>query len=200
MKKTVPFLAAACLSISLFSCTTGKNVTESPKQPNQLFNAETPCFVKFNDGTVKQFTSLKLVTGLFKEPHLLADETTPIKTETVMAYQSKDCYAVSQKGFAPLVNSQVAKEALPGFAVRIVKGRINVFSVKFYNGHNTTEKLFLQSGDDGDVIPCTKHMLNDIVKETPEAVAVLDTKAIPENKRILAAVEAYNNSKLISKN
>ncbi len=200
MKKTVPFLAAALLSISLFSCTTGKNVTESPKPSTQFQNSETNCFVKFNDGTVKQYASLKLVTGLFKEPHLVANETISIKTETVFAYQSKDVYAVSQRGFAPMVNSQVAKEALPGFAVRIVKGRINVFSVKYYNGHNTTEKLFLQSGEDGEVIPCNKHMLNDIIKETPEAVAVLDSKSVPENKRMQAAVEAYNNSKLISKN
>ena len=99
-----------------------------------------------------------------------------------------------------MVNSHVAIEALPGFAVRGVKGRINVFSVKYYNGHNTTEKLFLQAGEDGEVVPCTKHMLNDIIKESPEAVAVLDSKAMPENKRMQAAVEAYNNVKLISKN
>jgi hypothetical protein len=202
MIKTVPLMAAACLSISLFSCSTGKNLTEVLPLKNEAVNAENPCFIKFADGTVKQYSSLKLVTGLFKEPHLLADDNVVIKTEIVKAYQSKDCYAVCQKDFAPSINSHVAKNALPGFAVRIVKGRINVFSIKYYNGHNTTEKLFMQTGEEGEVIPCSKKIIADIVKENIEAVALLqsDTKPITESKRVIAAIMAYNNSSLISKN
>jgi len=160
------------------------------------------CFVQFTDGTVKQYGSLRLVTGIFQQPHLVADDNVVIPATAIKAYQNKEYYAVSQKTFTKVAKSYVAVEALPGFAVRVITGRLNVYSLKYYNGHNTTEKLFLQSGEEGQILPCSADALTGLVKDNSEAVAVLQSKSkmLTGTKKLLTVVDVYNNSKLITKN
>jgi len=203
MKTTVPFLKAViCLLILLNSCTVSKNSLEQYNSPIKDPKNEISCFVQMTDGTIKNYVTLKLVTGIFKTPHLLADGNIIIKADEIKAYQNKEHYAVSQKEFTSLKQSYVAVDALPGFAVRVVRGKLNVYSLKYYNGHNATKKIFLQSGDDGQIVAYTPELMKELVKDNSEAYTFFNTKgkvaAVPD--KVLATAELYNNSKLLSKN
>ena len=203
MKTNVPYLKAiACLLVLLNSCTVTKNSIEQYNAPIEDPKKEILCFVQMKDGTVKNYSTLKLITGVFKTPHLLADGSTIVKAEEIKAYQNKEHYAVSQKEFTDAKQSYVAKDALPGFAVRIAAGKINVYSLKFYNGHNTTEKLFLQAGDDGQIAACTTELMSELVKDNSDAYAFFNDKnqTATVTKKILATVEIYNNPGDVSKN
>jgi hypothetical protein len=162
----------------------------------------TGCYVELTDGTLKKYASLKLVTGVFKAPHLLADDSIVINTANIRAYQNEMGYAISQKEFTEGRKSYVSKNVLPGFALRVVKGYINVYSLKYYNGHNTTEKFYLQNGDEGQIVSYTPELLLDLLKENPDALAMLTAKNKEQavSKRLIIAVEVFNNSKVISKN
>lgn len=201
MKTSVPKVPALLCMFFLLNISVNAK-THFPK-PLELPNAEyNGCFVQFTDGTVKQFATLKLVTGIFKTPHLLADDSISIFADQVKAYQNENGFAVSQKEIGDKTKTLVAKDVLPGFALRIVKGHLNIFSIKFYNGQNATEKLFVQHGTEGQITVCTHELLEELVKENTDAVAVLHTKNKQMNitKKIVAAAEVYNSYKLLSKN
>ncbi len=203
MKTNVPYLKAiACLLVLLNSCTVTKNSVEQYTATTEDPKKEILCFVQMKDGTVKNYTTLKLVTGVFKTPHLIADGSIIIKPEEIKAYQNKDHYAVSQKEFTDAKQSYVAKDALPGFAVRIAAGKINVYSLKYYNGHNTTEKLFLQSGDDAQIAAFTPELMNELVKDNSDAHAFFNekSKTVTTAKKILATADLYNSNGDVSKN
>ena len=203
MKTNVPYLKAiACLLVLLNSCTVTKNSIEEYQTPIEDPKKEILCFVQMNDGTVKNYTTLKLVTGLFKTPHLLADGNIIIKAEEIKAYQNKEHYAVSQKEFTDAKQSYVAKDALPGFAVRIAAGKINVYSLKYYNGHNTTEKLFLQAGDNAEIAACTQELMSELVKDNIDAHAFFNEKdkTATFTKKIVTTADIYNNTGDVSKN
>jgi hypothetical protein len=203
MKTSVPRLAIMA-SFLFVTHLTGIAKPILPHLVKQITPAgdNTGCFVEFTDGSIKQYGSLKLVTGLFKTPHLVADDSIIVNASGIKAYQNENGYAVSQKEFSEGHKSNVSKSALPGFALRVVKGYINLYSLKFYNGHNTTEKFYVQNGPDGQIIPYTPEILSDLLKENPDAVYMINLKNKEQliSKRLIAAVELFNNSKMISKN
>ena len=199
MKTAIPKLAALlCLFVLLNAFSTTQPIEHPAKKTKEALS----CFVVMKDGTIKQYTSLELVTGIFKTPHLLADGSITITASDIKAYQDKNLYAISQKEFTTLKPSKVAVEALPGFAVRIAQGRLNVYSLKFYNGHNTSEKLFIQSGDSGQIAAYTPELLNDLIKDNQEVYSYFNAsdKSTTAIKKMLTTVEMYNTSRLISKN
>jgi len=55
------------------------------------------CFVQLNDGAIQNYSTLKLVTGVFVTPHLLADNKIIINSGDIIAYQNKEHYAVTAK-------------------------------------------------------------------------------------------------------
>lgn len=202
MKTTVPFFTAT-LFFSLLL-----NISSRANSGLKINNDDVPkgeyagCFVQYADGTLKQFTKLKLVTKMFKTPHLLADDSVIIYGTELKAYQNEDGYAVSQSEFGNFKKTYVAKSVLPGFAVRVVKGYINIFSVKYYNGQNVTEKLFIQQANATAITPYTPETLEVLLKDNNDALAMLaaENKALTGTKKILAAVQLFNSSKLLSKN
>ena len=193
--------AIICLMLILNSCASSKNSVEQPKTAAESTKDQAACFVQMNDGSIKNYTSLKLVTGVFKTPHLVADDKIVITTADIKAYQSKDHYAIAQKGFTAGKPGSVAVEALPGFAVRVARGKINVYAVKFYNGHNTTEKFYLQSGDEGQIAAYTPELMKTLIRDNSEAFNYFSgKKAAPLPKKLLATIDIYNNSWYISMN
>ncbi|MGC4103856.1 hypothetical protein [Ferruginibacter sp.] len=203
MKTNVPlFKAAICLTILLNACASSKNSLESHNPEADKPKESAACFVQLKDGSFKNYTTLKLVTGLFKTPHLLGDGNVVITADEIKAYQANEQYAISQKEFTDKKPSYVALEALPGFAVRIARGKINVYSLKYYNGHNATEKFFLQSGDEGQISAYSPELMNELLKDNSEAYTFFNekTKSLAFNKKLLTSVELYNNSRYVSKN
>lgn len=203
MKTNLPSIKGIlCLLVLLNSCTSSKNSIDQHKPETESVKEDASCFVQMKDGTLKNYTSLKLVTGVFKTPHLVADGNVIINAEEIKAYQSKDHYAISQKEFTTTKPSYVAVEALPGFAVRVTKGKLNVYSIKYYNGHNTTEKFYLQSGDEGQIVAYTPDVVRKLVRDNSEAFNYFNdkNKATVFPKKLLATVDIYNNTRYFSKN
>lgn len=199
--------AVVCLVILLNSCTTSKNAIESIEVKSIAKTENASCFVVLNDGTIKNYTTLKLVTAVFKTPHLLADENEVITPDAIKAYQNNQHYAIAQKDLTDAKASYVAVNTLPGFAIRVAKGKINVYTVKYYNGQNTTDKFYLQDGENGEVLHYTPELLNQFLKDNNIAFNYFNNKKIEkgnktakDTKRLLAAVDIYNNTGLITKN
>jgi len=202
MKTNVPFKALICLSIILNSCALSKNSLEQPVTVVDQPKEAVACFVEMNDGSVKNFSTLKLVTGVFKTPHLLANDSIVITADQIKSYQNKAHYAISQKQFTDKKPSLVAVEALPGFAVRIAKGKLNVYSLKYYNGHNVTEKFYLQSGDNAPIVAYSETLMNEMVKDNSEAYTFFNekNKVSAIAKKLVITAEIYNSAKDISRN
>ncbi len=203
MKKSVHTLTVSlCMVVLLNFGALSKNSIKQSKSKIENPTEGLICFVELTDGSVKQYSTLELVTGVFKTPHLLADGKIIIKASEIIAYQNKEHYAISQTKFSTLKLSKVAIDALPGFVVRVAKGKLNVYSLKYYNGHNATQKFYLQVGEDGQLLPYTPELLNELVKDSNEAYNFFNDKKkdVATSLKLLTTVDIYNNSKLISKN
>ena len=192
-----------CSIIFLQSCATS-SISRTQRKADIVNSKETAsgCFVQLNDGTIKHYNSLKLVTSPITSPYLLADGKTRIKAKQITAYQNRDHYAISQKTFFGGRLSYVATETLPGFAVRTVKGKINVYCKKYYNGQVALNEYFLQAGDNGKIIPYTPNLLNELVKDNSEAASFFNSKKYKgsSTEKLHATAHLYNNGQLISKN
>ncbi len=204
MKTALPaFAVLLCTVIMLNSCTVGKNSIAAQKADIETPNeSSATCFIQLKDGTVKQFKTLKLVTGFITTPHLLADGKEVINGKDIIAYQNNKHYAVSSKILTSTKNGTVAAETLPGFAVKVLSGKLNVYCRKYYNGTNTAEEYFLQHGNDGYIVSYTKAVLKSMIKEDAKALEYFNSKAkiTPRSKKILTVVEIYNNGQLMTKN
>lgn len=204
MKSILPAIAVLlCSSVILSSCAVGVNPTAfKSTDSNNENEGPSGCFVQLNNGSFKQYSTLKLVTGILKTPHLLADGKDIIHAKDIIAYQNSMHYAVSPKILSGLRSGLVSVETLPGFAVKIMSGKLNVYSRKYYNGANTAEEFFLQSGNDDFIISYSKKALNSLLKEDAKASEFFNSKvkALSHSKKILAAVEMYNNGQLMTRN
>lgn len=197
--------ATACLLsclILLNSCATS-SISKAERKAT-FANSKEPsvnCFVKMNDGTIKEYSTLKLVTAAFTTPYLLADGKTKIKPNEIISYQNADHYAISQKIICCGKKSHVAKETLPGFAIRTVKGKLNVYCKKYYNGQVAIDEYFLQAND-GLIKAYSTELMNELVKDNSEAYIFFNNKKfkgrLPE--KLQATAHLYNGGQMISKN
>lgn len=204
MKKTITVITAFCsIAILLTSCAAGKNSVATQKSDvESIHESPASCFVQMNDGSIQHYASLKLVTGVLTTPHLLADKKVIINSKDIMAYQNNRHYAVSAKIVTSTKKGYVAVETLPGFAVKVISGKLNVYSRKYYNGANTADEYFLQNGNDGYIVAYSKDVLKSMLKEDTKALEYFNSKSkiSPKSKKMLATVEMYNNSQMMTKN
>lgn len=197
------FTYAMLLAFISSSCANNKQLLAvSKSQTRHPEKSAALCFVKRNDGTFEYFNSLKLVKGLFTSPHLLADEKYVIKASEITAYQNKEHYAVSQNNITGGKKSYLAVETLPGFAVRVVSGKLNLYRKKFYNGHGSSDEYFIQSGDEGNIVVYKPELLKNLIQNNEIAMSYLsDDKEIKDISQYLETVtEIYNITQYVSKN
>ncbi|MCY7290939.1 MAG: hypothetical protein LH615_02045 [Ferruginibacter sp.] len=204
MRNFIPAVAVL-LSVTILvnSCAVSKNsIAPQKSEVKNVNEASASCFIELNDGSIKQFTTLKLVTGILATPHLLGDGTTVINSKDIIAYQNDKHYAVSAKILTSTKSATVSAETLPGFAVKVVSGKLNVYCRKFYNGANTSNEYFLQNGSDGYIVAYSKDVLKSMLKYDINATAFFNskTKISPTSKKMLAAVEIYNKGEMMTKN
>ncbi|MEO6490141.1 MAG: hypothetical protein ABIO04_09400 [Ferruginibacter sp.] len=198
---------AACLLSGLVlinSCSTS-SISKSERETayvNSKETASSTCFVKMNDGTIKTYSTLKLITGTFINPYLLADGNVKIKAGQIVSYQNANHFAVSQKTFCCGRMSHVATETLPGFAVRTVKGKLNVYCKKYYTGQSVVDEYFLQAGNDGLIKPYSPELMNQLVKDNPEAYQFFNNKKFKGRTpaKLQATALLYNGDQSITKN
>ncbi len=204
MKSILPAIAVFfCASILLSACAVSKNsmVIQKPEFES-TGTSSTTCFVELNDGSTRQYSSLKLVTGVLTTPHLVADNKVVINANDILAYQDNNHYAVSAKMLTSKKKGYIATEILPGFAVKLLSGKLNLYSRKYYNGANAAEEFFLQDGNEGDIVAYSKEAMKNMLKEDEKALEYFNNKSkiSPKSKKILAAVELFNNSRLLTRN
>jgi hypothetical protein len=204
MKNFIPAIAVlVSTGILLNSCAVSKNsIAQQQTETKTVNETSAGCFVQMNDGSIKQFTTLKLVTGVLTTPHLLGDGKVVINSKEIIAYQNDKHYAVSAKILTSKKSANVSVETLPGFAVKVLSGKLNVYCRKYYNGASTSDEYFLQNGNDGYIIAYSKDVLKTMLKEDAKASEFFNSKAkvSPKAKKILTAVEMYNSSQLMTKN
>ena len=204
MKNFIPAIAVLIsITTLLNSCAVSKNSTDQQQTAVKNENeTSSTCFVQLNDGSIKQFTTLKLVTGVLTTPHLLGDGKEVINGKDIIAYQNDKQYAVSAKILTSKKSANVSVETLPGFAVKVLWGKLNVYCRKFYNGANTSNEYFLQNGSDGYIVAYSKDVLKSMLKDDINASAFFNskTKISPTSKKMLAAVEIYNKGEMMTKN
>lgn len=204
MKRSLPLiLPFLSLIVLLNACVTGKNsVTDLKPDIERSKDNNSTCFVQLKDGSIVNYGSLKLVNTVFNDAYLLADNKTRIYPKEIKAYQNKDHYAVSQNSFVNGRKSYVSVEALPGFAVRIAKGKLNVYCKKFYNGAHAVDEFYLQSGDQGTISRYSKQLMNELLKDNSEATGFFNSKAknISLAQKIQATAAIVNNDRTITKN
>ncbi len=205
MKTNIIYLLiiSICVTLLVSSCIISKNSLVAPEltteRQTEVASKKWDCYVEMNDGTIKKYSKIKLVTGILSTPYLLADGEIKILATQIKAYKDANFYAVSQREFYNTNKTHVAIDVLPGFAIRELKGEVNVYSLQYYNGSNIYKKFFLQKGHDGKIIPYTTQLLNEYAKNNIE-VKNFVTKKKAKQKELLAVVESYNNSVSISKN
>ncbi len=204
MKTSLPLIPVILSTVILLnSCAVSNNpITVQPSEPGNETGKALSCYVIMADGSTHHYSSLKLVTGILTTPHLVADNKIIINAKDITAYQDHKRYAVSQKLLTTSKTSFVATETLPGFAVRVVKGKLNVYARKYYNGNITVSEYFLQSGDDGEIKAYSTSLMSELVKDNSKAADYFNSrvKVSPKSKKLLATADIYNNSELISRN
>ena len=62
------------INVLLTSCTVDRSIAQRISEFESTNGDENPCYVQKNDGTIVYYTTLKLMTGIFKSPYLLADD------------------------------------------------------------------------------------------------------------------------------
>ncbi len=204
MKKTLTPTALLLSSLILLNSCATSSVSVLQRKADIENSKETTanCFVQLNDGNIKNYKSLKLMTSPFASPYLLADGKTKIRAKQITAYQNNEHYAISQRTFYSGRISHVATETLPGFAVRTVKGKINVYCKKYFNGQVAVDEYYIQVGDSGNIMAYSPDLMNELVKDNSEAYSLFNSKkfkgSVPE--KLHATAHLYNNTQLMTRN
>ena len=204
MKKVytfTPLLFTSTLVLLSFFAINPANAQDNTdaKKPTEAARA---VFIEMNDGTIKNFTSLKMVTGIMMTPHLVADGRVIINGNEIKSYQDDDQhYAVSQKAFEFGRRTHLAVEVLPGFVQRIATGKLNIYNKQSFNGYRRVDEFFIQLGD-GEIVPYSESRLNDLVKDEPQALKLFNCKnkkqTLSEKLQLTASI--INSAGLMSKN
>lgn len=203
MKNIIPASAMlfACLC-SFSSCSVSKDsLSDANTDYTMAKEANTSCFIQKKDGSVVKYSSLRQVNSVFNSAYLLADGKERIYPGDIKAYQTSDYYAVSQNFFANGHKSHVSVGCLPGFAVRIVKGKLNVYRKKIYNGSRAVDEYFLQAGDDGKIVAYSPAVLKEMVKDNADATSFINNaKRTPLIKKLQATAAIVNSDRIAAKN
>ncbi|MFN8243303.1 MAG: hypothetical protein U0X40_04540 [Ferruginibacter sp.] len=173
MKKIVPLTALMGLTLVFGSCSTSKDSLATADNEAYATGKENTasCFIQKKDGSIIRYQSLRLVNSVFNSAYLLADGSTRIYGNDIRSYQTRDYFAVSQAQFVNGRKSHVSTECLPGFAVRIARGKLNVYCKKFYNGSRAVNEYYLQQGEDGKIQVYSAGVFLEMIKENAAATA-----------------------------
>lgn len=197
MRKTVPVTLMLFITASLLNSCASTNVTEERKTALRESKVDAAnCFVEMRDGTIKNYSSLKLVTSVYQLPHLVADGKIKINPDDIVAYQNKKHYAINASGFSYGGHkSNIASETLPGFAVRVATGRLNVYIKKYKINDKVVDEYFLQENN-GQVLVYTAEIMSALLKNNPEALEFFNNnkKHIKLTQELKTTAKIYNTA------
>jgi hypothetical protein len=203
MKKISTILmsfVAGTLLIS--SCSTNKIMTIDKDQlKKELTNTSSTSFVKKKDGTIVFYNSLDLKKGVFTSPHLLANGKIKIMPSEIVSYQNQDQYAVSQNTFSNGRKSFVAVKTLPGFGVRVVKGKLNIYCKQYFNGRAAIDEFYIQAGNEGKIYLYSPELMKELIRDNNVALNYFNQieDLNDYSKKLQTTAEIFNNGMLMSK-
>jgi hypothetical protein len=153
MKTMNAHLVLASLLVLLFtSCTVNKTLTNELSFDIKNKDVDQVSYVRFKNGQMLYCQTLELKKGIFTSPHLIGDGWYKIETADVAEYKLNGQLAISEEKLNDKKHASVAIDALPGFAVQIIKGDLNVFHRKYFNGRNAVNRYYLQIGNEGPIM------------------------------------------------
>lgn len=202
MKKitTVLLLSASLLMIIVLTSWSSVKSTVLSKSTLKSLPEEYSgkVFVKFKDGRICTYQSLQLVKGAFTSPHLLADNKLRINPSEILAYQNEDHYAVSQLLIEDGKKSAISIETLPGFAVRLINGKLNVYCKKYFNGNSAVDEYFIQLGNNGKILSYSPELLKKLLADDSESLSYFENSL--KNKKdvnlLVQTASLYNRTSL----
>jgi len=204
MKKiSTIFTSFVAATLLMSSCSTNKILSIDKDQvKKELTNTSSASFVKKKDGTIVFYNSLELKKGVFTSPHLLANGKIKIMPSEIVSYQNQDHYAVSQNTFSNGRKSFVAVKTLPGFGVRVVKGKLNIYCKQYFNGRAAIDEFYIQTGNEGKIYLYSPELMKELIRDNNVALNYFNQ---PEDlndysKKLQTTAEIYNNGMLMSKN
>ena len=159
-------------------------------------------FVEMNDGTIRNFSSLKMVTGIMMTPHLVADGHLIINGNEIKSYQDDaQHFAVSQKVFESGRRTHLAVDVLPGFVQRIAAGKLSIYNKQSFNGFRRVDEFFIQLAS-GAILPYSESLMNDLVKDEPQALKLFNCKNKNQSllEKLQLTANIVNAGGLVSKN
>jgi hypothetical protein len=194
-------------SIYLFSVFliifTGCSVSKHCEERKALLlqaKADTGCFAVYKDGSIKNFRKLLLKTSVVSVPYLLADDSLKIFKDEIYAYQTEEYYAINQIRYNRSSHSKIATECLPGFAIRIASGKLNVYERICYHSNTCKRDYFIQVGTHGAVYDYTPELMNTVLRHHYDAYNYFNRKGkMSLKERIYTSVELYNNAPSFTK-
>lgn len=189
----VLFSAVALLN----SCSVVNKIESSPANETRIAGKPNN-FLQLKSGEMLDVKDLRLKTGIFTSPHLLADGK-KFKPSEIRAYQLNGLYAICEECLQCSRKGKVAKEVLPGFAKRIVTGKLNVYSRMYFNGAEAVEELYLQLGEDGRIFPYTSTDLAGIVQHNTQILQILNEKGKSAASKLQLAAEIYNRQQIVAR-
>ena len=204
MKKiSTIFTSFVAGTILISSCSTNKIMTIDKDQvKHELTNTSSTSFVKKKDGTIVFYNSLELKKGVFTSPHLLANGKIKIMPSEIVSYQNQDHYAVSQNTFSNGRKSFVAVKTLPGFGVRVVKGKLNIYCKQYFNGRAAIDEFYIQAGNEGKIYLYSPELMKELIRDNNVALNYFNQleDLNDYSKKLQTTAEIYNNGMLMSKN
>lgn len=204
MKKiSTIFASFVAGTLLISSCSTNKIMTNDKDQvKKEMSNTLSTSFVKKKDGTIVFYNSIELKKGVFTSPHLLANGNIKIMPSEIVSYQNQDHYAVSQNTFSNGRKSYVAVKTLPGFAVRVVKGKLNIYCKQFFNGRAAIDEFYIQAGNEGKIYLYSPELMKELIKDNNVALNYFNQSEDLNDysKKLQTTAEIYNNGMLMSKN
>ena len=212
MKKNIFFgsIAVAIISLLFISCSFKQFKSRREDAVNARENLS-ECFVEFRDGTIKKYTTLefKISMRAFQSPkknpqYLLADGKEKIEPVDVVKYQTKNYYAILARELNTFPKLTKTTEALLGFAIRMEKGKINLYYMGYTENGLFAEKdrnnegksvqfygYYLQKNNGGSFVSYTDKLLREYVKDNP-AVYAKASKKIFKTQDFINLVKMYN--------
>lgn len=192
---------AATLLIS--ACSTNKHLTiEKDQVKKESTSTSTTSYVKKKDGSIVFYNTLELKKGIFSSPHLLADGKIKIMPSEIVTYQNDAHFAVSQNTFSSGRKSYVAVKTLPGFAVRIVKGKLNIYCKQYFNGRAAIDEFYIQAGTEGKIFLYSPQLMKELIKDNDVALNYFNQleDMNDDSKKLQTTAIIYNNGMFMSKN
>ncbi len=179
-------------------CSAAKDVLTRRDILRNAKETPTGCFVIFKDGRTEFYNTLVLKTSMLTTPYLLADGHLKISNNEIEAYQTEKYYAVSQVTIND-PHSKIAIECLPGFAVRIAKGRLNVYDRRCLHS-STSRDFYIQAGSDKPIYEYSPDLMNAVIKYHYEAYNYFNnTKKAKLLTKIYTAADLFNNAPSFTK-